>query len=239
MIKLADQTKFFEKSEPVLQKVTFVIFEYSLILTTMIGFIELKNDIGILKDLQMMMIEILSCEEMQTQNKIEKLFSFFEKISISSNFSIYEAFLRLFAHISIFFNVAQNYQRRQLIFNEILKELISKHSLKTIFHQSTLFFIFKLNRHFLLFFIEEGIIDMSIIETQFSYVNRSNDLLFLFFMPEIQKTNPKLYQEQKEKFEMMNYRPNNTENNSNKVLTIYEKTNSAIRKETHSPKKTS
>ncbi|OHT17250.1 hypothetical protein TRFO_12601 [Tritrichomonas foetus] len=50
------------------------------------------------------MISILSCDEASTTKHINELFHFFEKISISHHFSLYEGFLRIFVHLSIYFN---------------------------------------------------------------------------------------------------------------------------------------
>ncbi|OHT13566.1 hypothetical protein TRFO_03320 [Tritrichomonas foetus] len=151
----------------------------------------LKRDIGILRDLQRMLISIFVCDENQHSN-IAQLFHFFDEISISENFSVYEGFLRLLIHIFSAFCCAKNHKNHLTIFLSIIKRLIIKHSLKQSFEQSTLFFIFQANKHFLLFLFEEGVIDLSSI-IQYIYLYDRDDL-FLFFAPEIRKYVPSKYQ---------------------------------------------
>ncbi|OHS96531.1 hypothetical protein TRFO_09923 [Tritrichomonas foetus] len=157
----------------------------------------LRKEIETLRDLQRKMISILSCDESHISAEIEELLCFITTISISTNFSIYEGFLRIFVHLSVYFNIQQ---KDEIIdgFYIILRELISKHSLASSFHQSTLFFIFKENKHFLLFLLEEGILDLSYIENEI--LANDNKNLFIYFIPEIKKMNPNFYREQMTQF---------------------------------------
>ncbi|OHT07903.1 hypothetical protein TRFO_05007 [Tritrichomonas foetus] len=149
----------------------------------MIGIEQLERDIGILQILQHLVISTLKCED----DQITELFDFFDEISISQHFSIYDGFLRLLVHLSIYFSISldqEKSQRNQQIFLDILKELISKHSLKDTFSQILLFHIFKKNKHFLLFLVEEGIIDFDFLINNELYKIK-NSHLYLFFVPEI------------------------------------------------------
>ncbi|OHS92885.1 hypothetical protein TRFO_12270 [Tritrichomonas foetus] len=164
---------------------------------------EFRNNIEILRYIQMKMISILTCEEMILGTKIKQFFSFFKEKSLSKDFSLYEGFLRIFVHLSIYFNFNEREEKipkRQGIFFTILKELIEKFSLKESFHPSTLFFIFKANKHLTLFLLEEKIIDISFIEVEIS-CNKIRDI-FLFFLPEIKKANPTLYSRQMKRFNL-------------------------------------
>ncbi|OHT11795.1 hypothetical protein TRFO_18700 [Tritrichomonas foetus] len=171
------------------------------------GVSEFRNDLETLQNLQRKMISILSCNESQIiiSNQITELFKIFEEITISQHFSLYEAFLQIFVHLSIYFNIQEtkdeeSISKRQEIFFTILKELILKHSLKTSVHQSTLFFIFKSNKHFLLFLFEEGILDISFLISKISSL--SDKSIFLFFIPEIQKLKPIVYENLKKRFKL-------------------------------------
>ncbi|OHT10908.1 hypothetical protein TRFO_19715 [Tritrichomonas foetus] len=165
------------------------------------GLSEFTKDLEILRDLQRKMISILSSIKLpnsSTTNQINDLFNFLEKISISNHFSLYEAFLHIFVHLSIYFDFKEtkdeNIQsKRQEIFFMILKELILKHSLKTSIHSTTLFLIFLANKHFLLFLLEEGIFDISFLIHEISLFNDQN--LFIFFIPEIKKFNLQSYED--------------------------------------------
>ncbi|OHT03266.1 hypothetical protein TRFO_29408 [Tritrichomonas foetus] len=167
----------------------------------LIGEAQFRKEIIILRDLQRMMISILKCESnFSIKKEINELFAFLDKISLSQNFDIYEGFLRIFVHLSVYFNTPQQKEETSTIFFIILKELISKHSLKASFHQSTLFLIFKANKHFLLFIFNEGILDFSFIEKEISII--SNKLFSYFFIPELAKLSPKIYGKLKEQFNL-------------------------------------
>ncbi|OHS99462.1 hypothetical protein TRFO_08404 [Tritrichomonas foetus] len=160
------------------------------------GISEFRKDLEIIHNFQRKMISLLSCVKSQVSsiNQIKELFNFFEEISISKHFSLYEAFLRIFVHLSIYFNFPETkeeefYTKRQEIFFLILKELILKHSLKTSIHQLTLFFIFNSNKHFLLFLFKEGIFDILFLIRKISSLQHKD--IFLFFIPEIKKINSK------------------------------------------------
>ncbi|OHS99483.1 hypothetical protein TRFO_08436 [Tritrichomonas foetus] len=172
----------------------------------LIGISEFIKDMEILRDLQRKMISILSCDEspISRSNQINELFIFFEEISISNNFSLYEAFLCILVHLSIYFDFHLTDEeivfQRQEIFQIILKELILKQSLKTSFSQFTLFRIFKENKHLLLFLFEEEIFDLTFLKRYMSYVSDKD--LFLFFILEIHKSNSQLYEKLKKSFNL-------------------------------------
>ncbi|OHT09223.1 hypothetical protein TRFO_21962 [Tritrichomonas foetus] len=157
---------------------------------------ELKEDIDDLTELQKIVILLLTCEEKHYSSELAKFFTLFEEKSISSNFTHYKGFLYLLTRLSIYFNV--NNEKRQFIFLDILKVLILKYSLGETFQQSDLFSIFKYNKHFILFLYKEEILDISFIETKISLGNDMH--FFLFFIPEIQRINPQLYEMQKKNF---------------------------------------
>ncbi|OHT16061.1 hypothetical protein TRFO_42094 [Tritrichomonas foetus] len=184
------------------------------------GISEFRKELEIINSFQTKMISILSCDESQVSQmkQVYELLNFFEEITISQNFSLYEAFLRILVHLSIYFNFPETkveviYLKRQEIFSLILKELIFKHSLKTSFHQFSLFVIFKSNKHFLLFLFEEGIFDISFMLKKISFFRDKN--LFLFFIPEIQIMNPKFYENLKKQFKLTE------EDIKNEYLKIY------------------
>ncbi|OHT07703.1 hypothetical protein TRFO_24054 [Tritrichomonas foetus] len=169
------------------------------------GISKLRKDLKILQNLQRKMISILSWNEspISTSNQIKDLFNFFEEISISQHFSHYEAFLRIFVHLSIYFDFQKTKEeeiisQRQEIFFIVLKELIVNHSLKTSFDQLTLFLIFEQNKHFLLFLFEEELFDISFLIQKITSLYDKN--LFIFFIPEIKKLKPEFYDILKEKF---------------------------------------
>ncbi|OHT14569.1 hypothetical protein TRFO_14965 [Tritrichomonas foetus] len=168
------------------------------------GISEFRNDLKILQNLQRKMIFILSCikSEYSTSSYIKDLFQYFEEISISQHFTLYEAFLRIFVHLSIYFNHPETkdeeiFAKRQDIFFIILRELILKHSLKKSINQLTLFIIFKQNQHLLFFLYEEGIFNISFLITKISFLNKN---LLILFHSEIKKFNPILYERLKEQF---------------------------------------
>ncbi|OHT00699.1 hypothetical protein TRFO_32563 [Tritrichomonas foetus] len=171
------------------------------------GLSEFRRDLEIIQRFQKKMISILSCVESQlsTSSQIKKLFDFFEQISIFQHFPLYEAFLRILVHLSIYFNFHETkdeeiISKRQEIFILILKELVLKPSLKTSIHLSTLtlYLIFKSNKQLILFFFKEGIFDTLFLIRTISLFHDSN--LFLFFIPEIQKSHPKFYGKLKKQF---------------------------------------
>ncbi|OHT08892.1 hypothetical protein TRFO_22486 [Tritrichomonas foetus] len=170
------------------------------------GISEFRKDLEIIQNFQRKMISIISCVKSQisSTNQINELFDFFEEISISKHFSLYEAFLRIFVHLSIYFNFPETKEeeiitKRQEIFFLVLKELILKHSLKTSISQLTLFLIFQSNPHFLLFLFEEGIFDVSFLSRKIFIISRKKfssfqeKNLLLFLIPEIKKLNLKFY----------------------------------------------
>ncbi|OHT07570.1 hypothetical protein TRFO_05220 [Tritrichomonas foetus] len=205
-------------------------------------FLELNHHIKILRDLHNMTISILVCNEEILSNKLHELNVFLEDISISNNFSLFECFLHMLVHLSLFFDPSQKYQeihKKHQIFLNILSELISKHSMNKVFHQSTLFYIFKNNKHFLLFLLQKGIIDISLIENEINYGN--DKMLYLFLYNEINKVNPRFCESfQKEimltKEEIMDFYKRETEDQANDNDVNIEKY-LHIRKEMHSQEK--
>ncbi|OHT00994.1 hypothetical protein TRFO_07648 [Tritrichomonas foetus] len=160
------------------------------IFNCMIGYHEFRRNVEILKNLQKKLISILSCQEMLIPLERENLFNYFNEISLSKNFPLYEGFIRIFVHLSIYFNIKEH-EKNEEILKTILTELISKHSLKESFHPTTLFFLFKENVHLIYFLFKEAIFDFSLIETEVKCAIRQD--FFLFFIPEIKKMNPELY----------------------------------------------
>ncbi|OHT08164.1 hypothetical protein TRFO_23451 [Tritrichomonas foetus] len=182
-----------------------------------IGLDEFKKDIGILRYLQRKVISILSSEDDIISGKVDKLFGFLKSISISHNFGLYEGFLRILTHISIYFGVSQKAERKkrnQTIFFNILNELISQHSLKNAFHQTTLAFIFRKNKHFLLFLVQNGILDISFIIKEIA----SDKNFFLFFIPEIVEHSPQLFLKKMKDFKLT----------KDEIVKIYDKLNISI-----------
>ncbi|OHT15890.1 hypothetical protein TRFO_13738 [Tritrichomonas foetus] len=152
----------------------------------------LMTNLQILSDLQNRVTDLLSCDEIQILEELSKFFVFLKDISISTNFGVYEGFLRLLVHLSIYYKIPKSDQEIQHMYNvffAILKELISNHSLKTSFKISTLCFIFKYSNHFLLFLLEEGIFDFGFLQK----ILLKNKIPFLYFLPEIKKANPAGY----------------------------------------------
>ncbi|OHS99543.1 hypothetical protein TRFO_33999 [Tritrichomonas foetus] len=121
---------------------------------------------------------------------------FFSKIEISSNFMIYEAFVRLIASAS---SIRPSNSNHFIVINTILKELVDNHNLKGMFHSSTIFSIFKCSKICLLFLLEEGVINISFVENLLlNLPSNKRDLYvwFSFFFPEIKKANPEFYEMQ-------------------------------------------
>ncbi|OHT03656.1 hypothetical protein TRFO_28918 [Tritrichomonas foetus] len=148
----------------------------------------------VLSFLQKRMISLLICEENQTNEEISILFADLNNICISKHLSIYEGFLRIVIHLSIYFEFSKNEETRKSHQEKILlvlRELILKHSLKDSFCQFTLFYLFQKNKHILLLLLKEGIIDISLIKNATFTQNLSP--LFLFFAPEIKKTLPEYF----------------------------------------------
>ncbi|OHT13428.1 hypothetical protein TRFO_16413 [Tritrichomonas foetus] len=160
-----------------------------------VGLEELVTNIKILKNLQKMLISILECEESQISCEMEKLRRFMKECSITNNFSLYEGFLRIFVHVSIYFFTSKNDSRYHR-FYIILDELLSNFSLRNVFNRSTLFFIFKKNKHFILFLYDKGIIDLSMIKAEISSFFRSRHVshFFPFFIPEIREEYPEFFE---------------------------------------------
>ncbi|OHS97262.1 hypothetical protein TRFO_09531 [Tritrichomonas foetus] len=166
-------------------------------------FLDFKKEIEVLSDLQRMVMSILLCDDSETLKKVKTLCHFFEKISISKNIPVYEGFLRLFVHLSTFFNITlkeQKKKRNQELFYKILNELILKHSLKESFHQSTIFFIFNSNKHFVHYLFNKGVVEIPVIER---FIQTCGDhCYFLFFVPEMKRYSPDLYQKQMDWFKI-------------------------------------
>ncbi|OHT03759.1 hypothetical protein TRFO_06607 [Tritrichomonas foetus] len=162
----------------------------------LVGFDELSKTITILRNLQELVMSLVTCDEVQVSDESRKLFDYFHQISISNNLAIYEGFIRLFVHFSVHF-ISKDDQKNQKIYLNILNELISNHSLKTAFYpSSTLVSLFKLNKHFLLFMIKQGVIPVSSLKYEFL----DDRFLFLFFVPEFRLDNKELYIECKREF---------------------------------------
>ncbi|OHT01211.1 hypothetical protein TRFO_32041 [Tritrichomonas foetus] len=178
---------------------------------------KLGNDLSIIQNLQRLMISILSSDsQVVISELVTELFNSFTKLEISKHYSLYEIILRIFVHLSICYNFCETkdeevISRRHEIYCMILKELISKHSLKSSFHQFTLFNIFKSNKHLLLFLVQEEIVSISFLITRFSRMS-SQFLsqfspqftlnLFLFFIPEIKRYDRIFYEQLKEQMNL-------------------------------------
>ncbi|OHT04699.1 hypothetical protein TRFO_27700 [Tritrichomonas foetus] len=204
---------------------------------------QLKQELEILEKIQEMMMYILDCDEECVFHEINKLFTFIESISISTNFSIYEGFLRILMNLSLYFTLPQKYQKRQSVFYDILNQLIVKHSLKTVFHPLTIYCIFQQNKHILLFLLENGIIDISLIKKEI--YQHTNKNFLLFFLPEIEKSDSKFWKEQKKLFHISKeeifkiYNNVTLQNSNDKIEKDQERNNKCetfyeIRKENHS-----
>ncbi|OHT13606.1 hypothetical protein TRFO_03379 [Tritrichomonas foetus] len=155
---------------------------------------EFNKEIEILRDFQRMLISILVCDKSQISDEINKLYDFFDNINISNKVPVYDGILHIIVQLSLNFGLGLKEERKcinQQTFYKILKQLISKYSLKEKFHQSTLFTIFQSNKHFLHFFFKEGIIDLSFIEKKIDALFLP--YLFFFFIPEFRKLNPDFY----------------------------------------------
>ncbi|OHS93296.1 hypothetical protein TRFO_11919 [Tritrichomonas foetus] len=195
-------------------------------MNTLIGYDEFTQKITKLRNLQRMVISIMSCEEKQLLDQIGRLFDYFRTISISSDFEIFEGFLYLLVSLSIDFIISQKNQLS--IYLAILKELISKHSMTELFHQSTLFQIFRANKHFILFLLENRAMDISLIKNILS-TRKSKHNFFLFFAREIKEAYPELYKKRRKQYiEKYGIGTWKEERNKQK-LTKYE-----IRREIHS-----
>ncbi|OHT12551.1 hypothetical protein TRFO_03547 [Tritrichomonas foetus] len=199
----------------------------------------IKNEFEILANLQHKMISVLTCDDSQNSLEIVILLDYLNEISIETNFSIYEGFLHLLVHLSIYFNYCQKNEQIQTSFFIILKELISKHSLQKTFHQSTLFYIFHKNKQFLLFLLEEGIVDIRLIKQ--TILNTKNKNFFFYFFPEIKKSHPKFFQRLKNYFKVTDDDLNNFYYDLNQINEkergSITKINYDIRKQNHSPEK--
>ncbi|OHS94641.1 hypothetical protein TRFO_11033 [Tritrichomonas foetus] len=151
---------------------------------------EIKMATETLKHFQNMLLKCATISKTEIEEALNELFSFLKEINIPADFMIYESFIRLLAHISI----TKNNKDNQPIFISIIDELIHNYSLKSSFHSSTLFYIFKKNPVILLYLYEQKIIEIQEIRNEILTSYNIDTKLFIFFLPEIQKNCRDLYQ---------------------------------------------
>ncbi|OHT12849.1 hypothetical protein TRFO_17095 [Tritrichomonas foetus] len=134
-----------------------------------------------LQNLQSLLIDIVNNADFELEEKMEKLFCYFNEIEIENNMMIYDRFIGLLSHISI----VRSSSTKNIfhIITKILNQLIWKHSLKNLFTSSRLLFYFSENNPILLYLYENNVIELSSIKTRLEKYPSFN--MHHFFFPEM------------------------------------------------------
>ncbi|OHT05115.1 hypothetical protein TRFO_27298 [Tritrichomonas foetus] len=153
------------------------------------GLNEFLKRIDTLGILQKSLVSIFEGNEDEINGKITTFFISLSEFHIESSFSLYEAFLYMLSNVYTIFLTknSQNNPKYEFIFKSIIDELNQHHSLKTTFHESTIFLIFETNRLLLLYLYEKHVIDLSTIRDFINIRASRNNQYILFFIPELMK----------------------------------------------------
>ncbi|OHT01948.1 hypothetical protein TRFO_31143 [Tritrichomonas foetus] len=161
------------------------------------GFDIFMHQLEILKNLQILTISLFDCDASEIEEKSSELFIYFHEIELGNKeqFPIYEAYLHFLKHISLIKKISlKNLNIPYLI----LKELITNHSLKDNFHQSTIVNLFESNKLLSLFLYDQKVIDQTAWELLIMRCQKTdftpNHIFLAYCWPEIVE-NPEIYNE--------------------------------------------
>ncbi|OHT05710.1 hypothetical protein TRFO_05866 [Tritrichomonas foetus] len=156
---------------------------------------EFVESIKLLGKLEKKLVDYIDCDDFHEISFFQKFDATFNKMNIKENYDLYEVFIRLLCRISLS-RPSLKTSHKKIV--HVISTLISDYEMLEVFHVAEIFNTFKNNRSILLHLFKQNIITARMLCQE--VYNTHNTYFFLFFYPEIQHVDPKLFTKMTKKF---------------------------------------